>query len=80
MGLKAWKNSLFDGYVVETHNFMTVVLITPDTNTSSMQQDNVFVQLHCSIQYRVLKENADDAFYELQNPREQIQSYVFDGK
>lgn len=59
---------------------MTVVLITPDTNTSSMQQDNVFVQLHCSIQYRVLKENADDAFYELQNPREQIQSYVFDGK
>ncbi|KAL0299434.1 UNVERIFIED_CONTAM: Hypersensitive-induced response protein 4 [Sesamum radiatum] len=26
----------------------------------------------------VIKENADDAFYELQNPREQIQSYVFD--
>lgn len=42
-------------------------------------QDNVFVQLICSIQYRVVKMNADDAFYELQNPREQIQSYVFDG-
>lgn len=43
-------------------------------------QDNVFVQLLCSIQYRVIKENGDDAFYELQNPKEQIQAYVFDGK
>lgn len=42
-------------------------------------QDNVFVQLICSIQYRVIKMNADDAFYELQNPEEQIQAYVFDG-
>ncbi|CAF1699439.1 hypothetical protein Bca4012_001624 [Brassica carinata] len=41
-------------------------------------KDNVFVQLICSIQYRVVKTNADDAFYELQNPREQIQAYVFD--
>lgn len=37
------------------------------------------MQLLCSIQYRVVKENADDAFYELQNPQEQIQAYVFDG-
>jgi len=35
--------------------------------------------LVCSIQYRIVRENADDAFYELANPREQIQSYVFDG-
>jgi regulator of protease activity HflC (stomatin/prohibitin superfamily) len=41
-------------------------------------KDNVFVQMICSIQYRVIKENADDAFYELQNPQEQIQAYVFD--
>ncbi|KAH9302577.1 hypothetical protein KI387_014160, partial [Taxus chinensis] len=40
--------------------------------------DNVFVQLFCSIQFRVVKQNADDAFYELQNPHEQIQAYVFD--
>jgi len=44
-----------------------------------LMQDNVFVHLVCSIQYRVVKENADDAFYELANPREQIQVYVFDG-
>jgi regulator of protease activity HflC (stomatin/prohibitin superfamily) len=41
-------------------------------------KDNVFVQLICSIQYRVVKINADDAYYELQNPQEQIQAYVFD--
>ncbi|CAI0547209.1 unnamed protein product, partial [Linum tenue] len=41
-------------------------------------QDNVFVQLVCSIQYRIVRENADDAFYELANPQEQIQAYVFD--
>lgn len=38
------------------------------------------MQIVCSIQYRVIKENADDAFYELQNPKEQIQAYVFDGE
>ena len=37
------------------------------------------MQLLCSIQYRVVRQNADDAFYELQNPKEQIQAYVFDG-
>jgi len=25
-----------------------------------------------------VKQNADDEFYELQNPQEQIQAYVFD--
>ncbi|XP_042036100.1 hypersensitive-induced response protein 4-like [Salvia splendens] len=49
-----------------------------DVKIETKTKDNVFVQLHCSIQYRVIKENADDAFYELQNPREQIQAYVFD--
>ena len=39
----------------------------------------MFVQLVCSIQYRVVKASADDAFYELQNPKEQIQAYVCDG-
>ena len=34
----------------------------------------------CSIQYRVVRAHVDDAFYELQNPREQIQAYVFDGE
>ncbi|KAK9665634.1 hypothetical protein RND81_14G125000 [Saponaria officinalis] len=49
-----------------------------DVRIETKTKDNVFVQILCSIQYRVIKENADDAFYELQNPREQIQSFVFD--
>lgn len=49
-----------------------------DVRAETKTRDNVFVQLLCSIQYRILRENADDAFYELQSPREQIQAYVFD--
>ncbi|KMZ65729.1 Hypersensitive induced response protein 4 [Zostera marina] len=49
-----------------------------DVRVETKTKDNVFVQLLCSIQYRVIKENGDDAFYELQNPKEQIQAYVFD--
>lgn len=49
-----------------------------EVSIETKTKDNVFVQLLCSIQYRVIKESADDAFYELHNPREQIQAYVFD--
>ncbi|KAL3521446.1 hypothetical protein ACH5RR_019595 [Cinchona calisaya] len=49
-----------------------------DVKIETKTKDNVFVQMHCSIQYRVIRANADDAFYELQNPQEQIQAYVFD--
>ncbi|XP_062233668.1 hypersensitive-induced response protein 4-like [Phragmites australis] len=49
-----------------------------DVSVETKTKDNVFVQLICTIQYRVVKENADDAFYELQNPQQQIQAYVFD--
>lgn len=42
-------------------------------------QDNVFVTLVASIQYRAMPERAADAFYKLSNTKEQIQAYVFDG-
>ncbi|KAF8390262.1 hypothetical protein HHK36_024787 [Tetracentron sinense] len=41
-------------------------------------QDNVFVTVVASIQYRALAEKAADAFYKLSNTKEQIQAYVFD--
>ncbi|KAH9560058.1 hypothetical protein CY35_06G087600 [Sphagnum magellanicum] len=41
-------------------------------------QDNVFVTVVASVQYRAHIETAEDAFYKLTNPREQIKSYVFD--
>ena len=43
-------------------------------------QDNVFVTVVASVQYRAHLETAEDAFYKLSNPREQIKAYVFDGK
>lgn len=42
-------------------------------------QDNVFVNVVASIQYRALADKASDAFYKLSNTRGQIQAYVFDG-
>lgn len=40
--------------------------------------DDVFVKLKVSVQYRVLPEKIYDAFYKLEDPQEQITSYVFD--
>lgn len=42
-------------------------------------QDNVFVTVVASVQYRALADKASDAFYKLSNTRSQIQAYVFDG-
>ena len=41
-------------------------------------RDNVFVQVGVAVQYRVLVDAAYDAYYRLTDPRNQIQSYVFD--
>ncbi|XP_074280573.1 protein argonaute 5-like isoform X2 [Silene latifolia] len=41
-------------------------------------EDNVEVEIECSVQYRVATQNDDDEYYELMNPGEQIQEYVFD--
>ncbi|CAK9137087.1 unnamed protein product [Ilex paraguariensis] len=40
--------------------------------------DNVFVTVVASIQYRAIAEKAADAFYKLSNTKEQIQAFVFD--
>ena len=40
--------------------------------------DNVFLKMKVSVQYQVIKEQVADAFYKLENPEDQITSYVFD--
>ena len=40
--------------------------------------DNVFVDVIVSIQYSVIQEKVFEAFYSLQNPRQQITAYVYD--
>ncbi|KAH7315876.1 hypothetical protein KP509_21G069200 [Ceratopteris richardii] len=49
-----------------------------DVRCETKSRDNVFVNVVASVQYRVVDGKAKEAFYKLTNPREQIQSYVFD--
>ncbi|MCL4145592.1 UNVERIFIED_CONTAM: hypothetical protein GTU68_052438 [Idotea baltica] len=49
-----------------------------DVLVETKTKDNVFVKLKVSVQFRVLQDAVYDAFYKLENPLEQITSYVFD--
>lgn len=49
-----------------------------DVMIETKTKDNVFVHLKVSVQYQVVQTAVYDAFYKLQNPYEQITSYVFD--
>ncbi|KAL2898574.1 Hypersensitive-induced response protein 1 [Bienertia sinuspersici] len=49
-----------------------------DVRCETKTKDNVFVNVVASIQYRVIAEKANDAFYKLTDSRSQIQAYVFD--
>ena len=40
--------------------------------------DNVFVKMKISVQFQVIRTQASDAYYRLENPHDQITSYVFD--
>ncbi len=49
-----------------------------DVPVETKTKDDVFVKLKVSVQFKVLVESIYDAFYKLENPHEQITSYVFD--
>lgn len=49
-----------------------------DVMVETKTKDDVFVRLKISVQFQVLKHNVYEAFYKLQNPQDQITSYVFD--
>ena len=48
--------------------------MTCDTKT----KDNVFVKVVVHVQYRVVEEKVNSAYYRLTDPKAQIKSYVFD--
>jgi regulator of protease activity HflC (stomatin/prohibitin superfamily) len=48
-----------------------------DVQVETKTQDNVFVQIPVSIQYRVLPEGVEAAFYKLSDPVKQIESMVY---
>lgn len=49
-----------------------------DVNVETKTKDDVFVRLKVSVQYLVLKDKIYEAFYRLEDPNQQITSYVFD--
>ncbi len=49
-----------------------------DVMVETKTKDDVFVKLKISVQFQVKKDKVYDAFYKLQNPNDQITSYVFD--
>jgi len=49
-----------------------------DVRCETKTKDNVFVQVGVAVQFRIIPESAYDAYYRLENPGGQIQSYVFD--
>mmetsp|Transcript_117454 Transcript_117454/g.339580 ORF Transcript_117454/g.339580 Transcript_117454/m.339580 type:complete len:211 (+) Transcript_117454:98-730(+) len=49
-----------------------------DVMCETKTKDNVFVKVGVAVQYRVIVDSAYDAFYRLTDPRNQVQSYVFD--
>lgn len=49
-----------------------------DVNVETKTKDNVFVKLKVGVQYVVDNQSVYEAFYKLDNPDEQINSYIFD--
>ena len=49
-----------------------------DVEIETKTEDNVFVRMVVAVQYYVLPEKVYDAFYKLDNARQQITSFVFD--
>ena len=49
-----------------------------DVTVETKTLDNVFVNLQVSVQYQVREEYVKEAYYSLQNAKNQIASYVFD--
>lgn len=49
-----------------------------DVIVETKTKDDVFVKLKVSVQFKVIRNKVEDAFYKLDYPHDQITSYVFD--
>jgi regulator of protease activity HflC (stomatin/prohibitin superfamily) len=66
--------------LIESCHYQSLRIQQLNVEVSTKTQDNVFIELQVSVQYRVQDE--DDqiyrSYYELEDPEEQITSYIFD--
>lgn len=49
-----------------------------DVEIETKTKDDVFVHLQVSVQYKIARDKIREAYYSLDNPRNQIASYIFD--
>ena len=56
---------------------MSMKVLQFDVQVETKTQDNVFVQIPVSIQYKVLPDGVESAFYKLSDPVKQIESMVY---
>lgn len=65
-------------FVEQVKGFVSLRIIQLDVEVETKTHDDVFVHLTTSVQYRLLKDKIYQAFYTLDDPKKQIQSYIFD--
>lgn len=53
-------------------------IVQLDIKVDTKTEDNVFVKVPVAVQYQVNPDKVREAFYKLEDPEEQIESYVFD--
>lgn len=53
-------------------------IVQLDIKVDTKTEDNVFVKVPVAVQYQVNPDKVKEAFYKLEDPQEQIESYVFD--
>ena len=68
-----WKTPLIEAVVQR----MSMKVQQFDVKVETKTQDNVFVQIPVSIQYKVIPESVEAAFYKLTDPVKQIESMVY---
>jgi regulator of protease activity HflC (stomatin/prohibitin superfamily) len=68
-----WKTPFIENVVRR----MSMKVLQFDVQMETKTQDNVFVQIPVSIQYKVLPDGVESAFYKLSDPVKQIESMVY---
>ena len=68
-----WKTPFLEAVITR----MSMKVQQFDVQVETKTQDNVFVQIPVSIQYKVIPDGVESAFYKLTNPVKQIESMVY---
>src|SRR5277367_994592 len=68
-----WKTPFLESVVQR----MSMKVQQFDVQVETKTQDNVFVQIPVSIQYKIMQDNVESAYYKLSDPVKQIESMVY---